>query len=360
MASLSTFSATQEHLATAEETPAVVETTTTIADNSTDAAEQVTTATETEVLPVVQENESDFVIEGDESVSILPAEEAANTQAFNLDEEIRKANPKELAKKLGFSDFLIDMNEYQQKGGKVEDFFNAKGIDYNKVSDEDLIKDDLQKQYPEFTPEKINKLFNAKYGVTDLDTEDSKEQKELQLEADGYLKRQQKIQQQQQFKIPETPILHTDEAYEQWKQEQSSRPKLIEEARNYFLQHEATKNLHESKRVTVSVGEGVAPFNFKIEKPELITQTLVDDGSTWQRLTSTKTGEPDVPKRQLLALIANNPQKFVQDIYNYGQQMGERKKVTEGQNAQRVTTPVHNMTEGKPVYKTGTYGSGNR
>jgi len=353
-AKLTTFSQLQNDLSAYETKEAA-----TVPITTSEPATQPATTTEPIVEETAQEaNVSNFSFGEDiPAVEIQEGKTATVQPVFNFDEELKKVDKKEVLKKLGVNDFTIDMDEYQSKGGKVEDFFNAKGIDYNKVSDEDLIKADLRKQYAGFTPEKIDKLFNAKYGVTELDTDDVKEQKELQLEADGYLKRQAKIAEQQKFKIPDTPILQTDAAYEQWKQQQESQSKLIEQGKQWFTEHEATKSLNESKRVTISLGEGVDPFNFSIERPDLITKVLTDGGETWGKLTSTKTGEPDVQKQQLLTLIAYNPQQFINDIFRYGVQMGERKPVVEGQNATRPQAKVASIDpNATPTYRVGKFG----
>lgn len=354
-AKLTTFSQLQNDLSAYETKESVAASTTT----EPVTQEVVTTTTE----PIVEEKIPDVSVSNfsfGEDIHAVETQEvkAATVQpVFNFDEELKKVDKKEVLKKLGVNDFAIELNDYLLKGGKAEDYLNAKSIDYNNVSDEDLIKADLRKQYAGFTPDKIDKLFNAKYGVTDSDTDETKEQKELQLEADGYLKRQSKIQEQQSFKIPDTPILQKDEAYEQWKAEQESQTKLNEQGKQWFLQHDATKALNESKRVTISLGDGVDPFNFSIERPDLITKVLTDGGETWGKLTSTKTGEPDVPKQQLLTLFAYNPQQFINHIFRYGVQMGERKPVVEGQNASRPQAKVASIDpNATPTYKVGKFG----
>ncbi len=70
---------------------------------------------------------------------------------------------KELLKKAGVSQFAIDMDEHLLMGGKAEDFLAAKAIDYTKVSDEDLVKNSLKKEYPDFSKEDIDELYLAKY-----------------------------------------------------------------------------------------------------------------------------------------------------------------------------------------------------
>jgi hypothetical protein len=290
--------------------------------------------------PQQEENSSSFNISvsGDEQKT--DATEPTQQPTFNLDEEIKKIDRKELLKKAGVNDFAIELDEYLSKGGRASDYLGAKSIDYNDVSDEELIKSDYKKQYPNFTNDEINRLFQRKYGITELMTDDEQQDKLLELKADGYSRRQSKIQEQQSFKIPETPILQTDEAYEQWKQNKESQSKLFEQVRSYYENHEATKSLYESKRVAVNLGENVPPFNFNVDKPEVLTQMFTDDGSLFNKATSTQTGEPDVRKRQLIGLFSFNPDKFVKDIFNYGQQIGKRSMVEEGQNAQRPQAKV--------------------
>jgi hypothetical protein len=363
---LSTFAETQKPLEAPEETQ--TSTADTQTDTNTETSTTETTAqtqqsdgTVTTNTEEKKDNVSDFIIDlGEEQNENNPAQQATSGQpTFNFDEEIKKVDKKELLKKVGVTDFAIELDEHLSNGGKAEDYLNAKAIDYNQISDEDLVKDSIRKQYvaagQKISQRQVDILFERKYALSDDATEDDKELLDLQLKTDANNLRQQKIAEQQKFKINHVPVLHTDEAYEQWKQIQESQPKLIEEAKNYFLNHEATKTLNDSKRVTVNLGESVPPFNFNVDKPEMITQVLTDGGQSWKKLTSTKTGEPDVPKQQLLTVFAANPQKFMQDIFNYGVSAGQRKLVSEGQNATKPTTPVHSITGEKATYKTGTY-----
>lgn len=330
---------------------------------------EVVTEVSTTVLPEEQQpaeqpnsNEAVFSFEQEaEEVELEQQQQnqpsAAQTQ-FNWKEEIKKVDRKELLKEAGLTDFAIEMNEYLQKGGKAADYLAAKAVDYNEISDEAMVKEDLKNQFPTFTKDQINLMFSRKYTTIEGADEEDKEFAALQLKADAHKIRQAKIEQQSAFVIPENPILQKDEAYEQWKQEQQSRPQLMEKLRDYFNSHPDTKSLHESKRVTISLGEGVQPFNFVIEKPEILTQALSDGGVILNKALSTKSGEPDVAKQNLVTLFSLNPQKFIQDIFNYGRSMGVKKElVEEGQNAQRPQAIVAEMPrDEKPTYKTSTYG----
>jgi len=375
MAKASTYAATKSDLENPPETvvsdTAVVESPETIASPATTEVKEDAGAEPVKETPTKEKEEpkednvSDFSISLDGEKVTEGSKTTATAKispTFNWKEEIKKIDRKELVKEIGLSEFAIELNDYLDKGGKAEDYLHAKAIDYNKISDEDLIKDGLTSQYPNLSREEIARKYNRKYGITDDMLDDEIEDRKIEVKADAHNIRQQKISEQQKFKIPENNIVHKDEAYEQWKRYQESRPQLLEEVKDFYNSHEATKALNESKRVTVNLGEGVPPFNFSIDRPELITETLTDDGSNWRKLTNTQSGEPDVAKQQLLTMIAFNPQKFIHDIFNYGQQWGVREKIVgEGQNAQRPQAKVHSLdANATPTYGVGKFGDKSR
>jgi hypothetical protein len=310
-------------------------------------------ATETQAPVVVDNTVSQFDISLGEEGEQHPQQPAQSQQpTYDWKEEIKKIPIEQVAAVLEFDPFAVELNKHIKGGGQPLDYLQARAIDYNKLSDDSLLKDDLRNQYPTFTPQQIDLMFDRKYGVTEDALEEDKEFAKLQLQADAYKVRQSKITEQQRFKISETPTPQKDEAYEQWKQNRELQSQQIEKLTNYYSNHEATKKLNESKRVTISLGDGVAPFNWNINQPELITKVFTDDGSSWQKITSTPQGEPDVAKQQLIALFSYNPQKFINDVFNYGKSMGVQKElVEEGQNAQRPQAIVTNMTNtnGKAV-----------
>lgn len=305
----------------------------------------------------VENNVSSFSLGEPEPANPAPIPTPQQPVAFNLDDEIKKVDRKEILKKLGVTDFAIEIDEHLSKGGHAVDYLNAKAVDYNKVSDEDLIKDALRKEFVGFSEAEIGRLYARKYPDLDSEVTGDKEDAELQLRADAYKVRQAKIADQQKFKVPETPILQKNEAYEQWEQNKTLQAQQVEQLNTYYSTHEATQKLNESKRVTISLGEGIAPFNFVIDKPEMITQAFTDGGKTWGRLTTTPQGEPDVAKQQLIALFSYNPQKFIQDIFKYGQGMGVKGLVDEGQNAQKPQAAVADMNTNKvATYSVGKFG----
>lgn len=363
-ATLTTFNEVQQNIQKFEE--AQVATPITPATPETPAAVVIP---ETPIEPIVtpevpitpseeDESSSSFNISSGIETSATSVTPALSTpQTYNWKDEIKKIPRAELLKEAGVTDFAIEIDDHIAKGGKPVDYLSARAVDYNAISDESLVKDSLKKLYPGATPDQINLVYNRKYGVPEDATDEDKMFADLQLKSDGHNLRQTAISEQSKFKVPDA-IIPQDEAYAQWKEAQTIQAERSQQITEFYAANQATKNLHESKRVTISLGDGVKPYNFIVDKPEAITNAFTDGGQTWQKLTSTATGEPDVPKQQLIALFSYNPQQFMQSIFNYGKSMGVRKELVEGgQNAQRQPGKVINADpNAKPTYKTGTYG----
>ena len=365
---VTTFSEVQKDIANAESQQLE----TTEQNGSIPDASATTTNVQDSVQTDVQPQVQDQPVEENVSTIDLPFGEdvvaattttgdqpaATQPQTFNWKDEIKKVDRAELLKEVGLNDFTIELNDYLAKGGKATDYLNAKAVDYNTVPDEDIVKDDLRRQFPTFTKEEISRLFNRKYGTSDAMTEDEIQDASLQLKADAHTKRQNLISEQQKFQIPEAVIPNQpkDEAYEQWEEQQANQPAALERLSRYYNEHEATKTLNESKRVTINLGEGVAPLHFAVDKPEVITRVLTDDGTLWNKITSTEKGEPDVPNQQLITLFALNPQQFINGIFGYGLKMGEKKLVREGQNPSKPQAVIASISNTeKPSYRVGKF-----
>jgi hypothetical protein len=294
---------------------------------------------------------------GDQPPSSSPA-----TTPFNLDEEIKKVPRKELLAKVGVPEFAIELAEHLINGGAATDYLTARAVDYSKVSDEVLIKADMKAANPHLDDEKITKLFNRKYGISEFASEDDREITQIQMEADAGHIRNKKIAEQQKFKVPDAPVHQVEPEYEQWKQQRDSAAAAMDQHKNFVINHPSTKALNESKKIALNFGEGVRPFNIQVNNPEQITRALTDDGTIMNRLLTTNTGDLDVGKQQLLTVFLANPQKFIQDVFNYGQQVGvHRKFVGDGQNPGRPASVVQlNRADEKATYAQGKFGDKQR
>lgn len=308
---------------------------------------------EATTTPTVEENVASFNL-GEFDTPEQPVVEQPTTpqatapQQTDWRELIKAVDKKELLKAAGLDDFDIELHEYRAKGGDPVDYLGAKAIDWNKVSDEDVVKEDMKRSFPNLTTQEINRLYNKKYGYDETATEDEIFDAQLLLKTEAYQKRQQKIAEQANFKIP-API---QQKVETTIDEQAQKEAVLEQQRQveatirYFAEHDATKSLMTSKRVALNLGDN-GTFNFNVERPELIMKAITD-GSVWQKLTSNKQGEPDVAKMQRIALYAFNPEQFETSLVNYGKTLGLKQVVEDGQNITKGvvrTLPAHNANE---------------
>jgi len=310
-------------------------------DNSAEA--QVETQTQTADVNTTantapEENASSFTMP---SLDGQADGEANSTNATIADwkEELKKANPKDILKELGYDDFLAEFAEYRKNGGDAYKYLEARAFDWDTVSHQDLILDELKSQYPHLTEDKVERLYQAKYKQSDMASDDDREVGLIQLEADAELVRQKRVTEQRQFQIPDparAQEANTQAMYEeQRKLEIDQTQKIIQ----FFQEHEATKNLYQSKRVAIDLGDN-GKFNFNIDKPENLMSVALDS-EKWQRAISVNPQEadvskliPDVAKLQKIALVAMNP-NYERDLVNYGKSLGLKAIVEEGQNARR-------------------------
>lgn len=353
----------RDHNATIAATPPVVEPTPTIAPQATPPA-ATTPAVEptpsiatpppvSEPTPIpaatTEQEKNVATFKFDEFEEPTPTPSQATPQSeFNLDDFLGKVDKKEVLKKLGLSEFALEMDEHIKNGGQPIDYLNAKAVDYNKISDESLLKNDLRSQYPNLTPQQIDLLYNKRYEVDETAEDDIKQLAEINLQADAYKVRQAKIAEQQKFKIAETPAQvqnNNQSEYEALQQQE------FQKIQKFYNEHPDTQTLVTSKRVAIDLGDD-GKFNYNIDKPELLTRAILD-GDFWRRITSVNPKEPDVTKlvpnvalQHKLGLIAMNP-NYERDLVNYGKTLALPTVLAEGQNVKPPASVVPMTPENK-------------
>lgn len=281
-------------------------------------------------------------------------ENEASVVLGTWEDQIKNADINKVAEVLGLDPFVLELNKYLKNGGSAVDYIAIKSIDYNKISDADLLKKEFASKYPHLDPSEQEYLFNKKYGISEFDDEDVQRDINIALKADAYEVRQKKIAEQANFKIPEPLNQTIDE--EALKAQQAEIQKETQKLQ-FIQNHEVTKNLFTNKRVVVDLGEGVPPFNFSLDKPEAIMQ-IFSDGELWEKALSTKTGEPDVAKMQRIALAALNP-NYEKSLVDYGKTLEKRRAALEDKNAKKPTgaMPSTTDTEVRVTKTNGTFGS---
>jgi hypothetical protein len=301
--------------------------------------EQNSDQSQGEAAPL-EENQASFSMPSFDGESNENEEGEAAATIVDWKEELKKANPKDILKELGYDDFVAEFAEFRKNGGDAYKYLEAKAFDWETVNHQDLVLDELKLQYPHLADDKIEKLYQAKYKLSEYASEEDKEVGLIQLEADAELIRQKRIVEQKAFQIPE--VSRSQEAVDaqnRMAEQQEIQAQQVQQALQFFKEHEATKNLMESKRVAIDLGDN-GRFNFTVDKPENLMAVALDS-EKWQRAIAVNPQEadpskliPDVAKLQKIALVALNP-NYEKDLVNYGKSLGLKTIVEEGQNARR-------------------------
>jgi hypothetical protein len=124
-----------------------------------------------------EENASSFSMPVYGETAEQPTTSAEATAAAIIDwkNEIKKANPKEILKELGYDDFIAEFAEFRKNGGDAYKYLEAKAFDWGNVTHQELVKDDLKLQYPHLTDDKIERLYQAKYKQSDMAADEDRE-----------------------------------------------------------------------------------------------------------------------------------------------------------------------------------------
>lgn len=307
-----------------------------------------------------EENTSSLSLNFGDPATATETEATVTAPKVTWQDAIKGVDRKEIAKALGLSDFALELDEYISKGYNAVDYLNARAIDYTKISNVDIIKEQLRRELPDATNQQLELYIAKKYNQNELAEDDDREFGSLQMQTEANRIRRELIAKQQSFKIPETQISSNKD---EWEREQQAiiqqQQQEAQQQRDYLINHQETQNLLSNKRVSIELGEGNKPFNFKLDdRTANHMVTLLTDSEAWGKAVRNEKGEPNVGLLQKLVVHAINP-NYEKDIYNAGKMAGMRSRVEESQNVKKPTgTPVVDMNPPKfQVKGTGTIGS---
>lgn len=292
----------------------------------------------------------------------IAIQEAAAIAPPDWRSEFKKADRSEVLKELGFDDKMLGFYNTWLKGENIGNYLKAVSVEYDKMTPEQLIRQQLAESYPEFSPEDLEELYQAK--VVDhykLDPETYTEAEvrrgKLLLQADAKSIREQLITRQKDFvlnaKPPELPD-YRKEAEEQDRKRQEDQDKLIEQYTNQLSSHNATKQLINDKKLTI--GEGEDSFNYEIPEPEKALSVLKNP-AIWAQNVFNEDGTPQVEKQLFLAAAALDYKKLATEIFKAGKAVGAKQALEPIENASKQqssnTTPDPVLTPHQALARLG-------
>ena len=342
----------------------------TLADSTKEVEEVVAEVVET---PVENEVVNEVVETPVEQVETPIEEVAANEGSFITGEEVtevvaptvtdwretlKSVNKKELFEELGLPELDetdIEFAKYRKAGGDPYKYIEQRLMDYNKVSDDVAAKELLKAEYPTLDALKLEKLFANKYSQSEYATDEERELGAIQMEADANKWKQAKVNEQKNFTLPQAIQSQLPPEVQSQIETVRAMNEQAQQIRSFVNEHEVTKGLFQSKRVTVDLGDGKT-FNYTIDNPRVITDVLLNEESAAKYGKNAK-GEPDMQQAVELALFKINPTKFKQDLFNYGKSVGQQSLIAEKQNAVRpIGKAPAEQQKGMVIKGSGTIG----
>lgn len=263
-----------------------------------------------------------------------PDEVTAEAQPKNWKELLKTIDKKEILAELGvpeLDDFEKGFIEARRKGVDPYKYIEAKAIDYTAIADEDLIRADFKKQYPDANEKQIERLINKKYNQGELAEDEDKEDGLLLMKADARRLRQQLINDQKNFTIPAYAQPEQAEVLQQIAQQEAAQQQQAAAVAEYINTSDVTKKILTDKAVSVDLGDG-QKFNFKLKNPQALLNLVLNPEQS-RKLTQTQDGKLDTEALFEVALFLSNRQKFKRDLVNYGKTLKLDEQVAEGQNA---------------------------
>lgn len=247
--------------------------------------------------------------------------------------------------KLGVKDDAYFQKLYQAyKNDALEEFLVATHTDYDAISDAELIRMQVENQYPTLQPDEKDLIFKMKlekeFNITDLEDSDNRAG-QLMMKLEAQKIRDGLKQEQAQYQVK--PRVNDEfEAYKQQMQaQQLESKKQLEAFHDYLKSTQEYKNF-ETNRI-VQFGDGESKVNYEVNaKPEDFLRDSLDQDNFFSKFLN-QDGALDLVKWQKVWAYANDPTTVERAIYNAGKSQGEKRLYDELHNAR-----VENTTNTPP------------
>ena len=265
-----------------------------------------------------------------------PSEMWAELQKLSAKEPEVKEVVKEV-KPTFKSDLLKELAEIEAGGGDPVEFLKVKNQNFDAISDKEIIKMKLQKDYPGITGEDLDILFDyhmKKEYEADEDDESSQKLASVRMKAEAakYRASLKKEQTEQLSAAPRKPESAPAEVVAEQQEDQAAAEwsKTIDE-------HPVIKQYMDSKTVTLKQDGQEYKFEFD---PEVLSKVAKDDTVFWSLFASGDASNPiDWSKLAKVVAYASNPEAFEKSLFSFGK----------GQGAKSAVEVLENPSKGGPA-----------
>jgi len=280
------------------------------------------------------------------------------TKQPTLEEVLKQSQPNAVFKALGFDDqkasFVSELGEIDPKmvgilqaykNGNLGDYVRELSTDYNQMSDEDVMRLQLQKDYPKASKEVLDALYESeiieRYKLDpDAFTEADVNKGKLLLSAKAGKIREELIANQQNYLLPKPPEQKQPDNTAEIEAKQR-----MDAYRDGLTQHPYTKDIITNKYITL--GEGEEKFNYPTEAQPLI-EVLTNPQKWAETMWDTDTGEPKIQHQLAVAAFALDSEKFLSEYAKHLKAVGAKQVIDPIENAKPPGSATPAKSEAAP------------
>lgn len=223
-------------------------------------------------------------------------------------------------------DFIKKAVEYYETYGTLTPYLEATSVDYDSLSDEQVMRLAFDKQNNDLSEKARTRLFEKeleKYNLDSFEDED-REIGEALLKRDANKLRQSLKEEQQQFI--------------QSIQSSQGEPTISEEELR-AQQEQARKTVSQGIQSVlrdnmIKVGNGDESINYQITDPNKVVDYALDSSKFLS--TFAKDGNVDWNKWTQVVAFSENPTQFINELIKYGKSLGRKSMETELKNPSQV------------------------
>lgn len=223
-------------------------------------------------------------------------------------------------------DFIKNAVEYYNKTGNLTPYLEATSVNYSEMSDELVMRRDLEQANPTLSKGAIERLYTReivnKYSLDEdrFDEDEVELGKEL-LAADASKLRDKYVDEQKNFT---QPVKEETEGNETVNQEEQ-----LSKWTDTVSSHETTKDVLDNKRILISYGDD--KFSYEVENPESLQEMTIDNNKFFDLFKDDK-GDVNFDKWYRVLAYATDPEVYDSSLISHGQELGQEKVVADLKN----------------------------
>ena len=225
-------------------------------------------------------------------------------------------------------DYIKSAVEYYNKNGSLTPYLEATSVNYEEMSDEQIMRRNLIAEHPTLSKKAIERLYQRdivnKYSLDEdkFDEEEVELGKEL-LKADASKLRKTYVDEQKNFTAP----AKTEET-------EVDQNAINEEWFKTVASNENTKDILESKRILVE--HNGEKFSYEVDDPKKLEE-MTKDNNKFFELFKDGDGNIDFSKWYRVLAYATDPDVYDSSLISHGQELGQEKVVKDLKNPSKPT-----------------------